>query len=193
MNPLVLVDHIPVLPEALLLVGACVVMIVDLYVKSERRTLSLVLAQGVLALCALVTLLVLAVSHPAKYYLFNGLFVADSLSHLLKLACYVAVSAALVYSRAWLADRPMSGPLLYATVLSFALAGWAIVPQALTTLGAPASVHTAPWANLFLGHAALDRRIDGGLLIGEVGIAAWIVGLYLLILLSLWRARRRRR
>ena len=28
MNPLVLVDHIPVLPEALLLVGACVVMIV---------------------------------------------------------------------------------------------------------------------------------------------------------------------
>jgi len=129
MNPLVLVDHIPVLPEALLLVGACVVMIVDLYVKSERRTLSLVLAQGVLALCALVTLLVLAVSHPAKYYLFNGLFVADSLSHLLKLACYVAVSAALVYSRAWLADRGLlRGEFI--SLLLFSLLGMMVMLSA---------------------------------------------------------------
>jgi hypothetical protein len=95
-------------------------------------------------------------------------------------------------ARAWLADRPLSTPILQAALLSFALAAWAIVPQVLTTLGAPASVHTATWANLFLGHALIDRRIDGGLLIGEVLIAAWLVGLYLLILVALVRARRSR-
>ena len=94
--------------------------------------------------------------------------------------------------RAWLADRPLSPPILRLAVLSFALAAWAIVPQILTTLGAPASVHTSRWANLFLGHAVIDRRLDGGLLIGELLIASWLVGLYLLILLALHRARRSR-
>jgi NADH-quinone oxidoreductase subunit N len=129
MSWFLVIDHIPALPEALLLVGACLVMIVDLYVKSERRTLSFVLAQVVLALCALVTLLVLALSHPAKYYLFNGLFVADSLSHLLKLACYVAVSAALVYSRAYLADRGLlRGEFI--SLLLFSLLGMMVMVSA---------------------------------------------------------------
>jgi hypothetical protein len=94
--------------------------------------------------------------------------------------------------RGWLAGRPVSGPILRMAALSLALAAWAVVPQILTTLGAPAGVHTAWWANAFLGHAALDRREDGGLLIGEVAIAAYGCALYLLILLALWRARRRR-
>lgn len=93
-------------------------------------------------------------------------------------------------ARAWLAGRPLATPILRIALLSFALAAWAIVPQILTTLGAPASVHTASWANLFLGHAIIDRRLDGGLLIGEVLIAAWLVGLYLLILVAIRRARR---
>jgi hypothetical protein len=92
--------------------------------------------------------------------------------------------------RAWLADRPLAMPILRLAVLSFALAAWAIVPQILTTLGGPASVHTAGWANVFLGHAIIDRRLGGGLLIGEVLIAAWLVGLYVLILLAIRRARR---
>ena len=102
-----------------------------------------------------------------------------------------AAIGAVPIARAWLAERPLSGPILRAALLSFALAAWACVPQALTTLGAPASVHTAGWANVFLGHAAIDRRLQGGLLIGEAVIAAWLVGLYLLILLGIWRARRR--
>lgn len=95
-------------------------------------------------------------------------------------------------ARAWLADRPMAMPILRIALLSFALAAWAIVPQVLTTLGAPASVHTSRWANLFLGHAIVDRRLDGGLLIGEVLIAAWLVGLYIWILVAIRRARRQR-
>ena len=40
MNLLNLIDHIPALPEMILLLGACVVLITDLFVKSERRTAS---------------------------------------------------------------------------------------------------------------------------------------------------------
>jgi hypothetical protein len=94
-------------------------------------------------------------------------------------------------ARAWLAGRPVSGPIGRGALLSFALAAWAVMPQVMTTLGAPATVHRAGWANIFLGHALIDRRFgDGGLLIGDVGIAGFLVGLYLVILLAVRRARR---
>jgi len=128
MNWLVLIDHLPALPEALLLAGACAVMIVDLY-AGERRTASLVLAQIVLALCAAATLFVLWGSAGAKYYLFNGLFVADVMAHVLKFACYVAVWAALVYSRQYLADRGLlRGEFI--TLLLFALLGMMVMVSA---------------------------------------------------------------
>src|SRR5438132_14328325 len=80
----VLIDHLPALPEVLLLTGACALMIVDLYVKSERRDASFGLAQIVLLLCALATLYVFLVQAQADYsrlLLFNGLFVSDTLSN----------------------------------------------------------------------------------------------------------------
>src|SRR6185436_6766035 len=48
MNWTVLINHIPALPEVLLLVGACVLMLADLRVKSERRTGTYAIAQVVL-------------------------------------------------------------------------------------------------------------------------------------------------
>ncbi len=107
MNLILFIDHLPAAPEVILLVGACAIMIGDLYVKHEGRRVTAVMAQVVLALCAAMTLFVLWGSGGNKYYLFNGLFVADLLSHLLKLVCYLAVSAALVYSRSYLAERRM--------------------------------------------------------------------------------------
>ncbi len=129
MNLALVLDHLPAAPEAILLVGACVVMIVDLYVKSERRGLTLALAQGVLALCAAATLFVLWGAGGSKYYLFNGLFVADFLSHLLKLACYMASWAALVYSRQWLLDRSLLRGE-FVTLLLFSLLGMMILVSA---------------------------------------------------------------
>ena len=124
-----LVDHMPAAPEAILLVGACAVMILDLYVKSERRGASLAAAQVVLALCALATLFVLWIAEERKYHLFNGMFVADVMSHVLKLACYAAVSAALVYSRRWLFDRGLlRGEFI--TLLLFSLLGMMVLISA---------------------------------------------------------------
>jgi NADH-quinone oxidoreductase subunit N len=131
MSPLaaLLLDHMPVLPEVVLLVGACAIMIADLHLKDEGRRLTLALAQIVLALCAAATLFVLWATPGARYYLFNGLFVADILSHVLKLACYLAVSATLVYSRAWLADRGLLRGE-FVTLVLFSLLGMMVLISA---------------------------------------------------------------
>src|SRR3989454_10083758 len=128
----VLIDHLPALPEVLLLVGACALMIVDLYVKSERRDASFGLAQIVLLLCALATLYVFLVQGQADYsrlLLFNGLFVSDTLSNLLKLVSYLAVWATLIYSRQYLVDRGLlRGEFL--TLLLFSLLGMMVMISA---------------------------------------------------------------
>jgi NADH-quinone oxidoreductase subunit N len=126
---LLIFDHLPALPEIILLVGTCVLMIVDARVKSERRALSFALAQGVLLLAALSTLWVLSVAGSSRLVLFNGLFVADMMSHLLKFVAYLAVSAALVYSRQYLIDRNlMRGEFL--TLLLFSLLGMMVLISA---------------------------------------------------------------
>ena len=125
----VLPDFLPALPEIFLLVMACAVMIVDLFVKSERRTASYLLAQFTLVGCASLTLLVMIGTQGALLYTFSGLFVADMMSHVLKLAAYIAVSTALVYSRQYLLDRGlMKGEFL--TLLLFALLGMMVLMSA---------------------------------------------------------------
>jgi NADH-quinone oxidoreductase subunit N len=132
MNLLTFVDHLPALPEVLLLVGACTLMITDTQVKTEHRQTTFVLAQGVLLLCALATLFVLRVQWQADYsrlLLFNGLFVSDVMAHVLKLAAYLATSLALVYSRQYLQDRGLlRGEFI--TLLLFALLGMMILISA---------------------------------------------------------------
>jgi NADH-quinone oxidoreductase subunit N len=123
-----LIDHLPVLPEVLLLAGACGLMIFDLYIKDEGRAASAVFGQIVLALCALATLFV-EYGTREHLYLFNGLFVVDHLANLLKLVCYLAVSAALVYSRSYLVERGMlRGEFM--SLLLFSLLGMMVLISA---------------------------------------------------------------
>ncbi len=133
MNAVDIVNHVPALPEVMVLVGACALMIVDLYVKSERRMLTHVLAQTVLGGCAVATLFIQWVDGPTKLYLFGGLFVSDPMSNVLKLAAYASVWAALVYSRQYLLDRGLlRGEFI--TLLLFALLGMMIMISAASFL-----------------------------------------------------------
>ena len=127
-----LINHIPALPEIVVLLGACALMLVDLAVKSERRVASFRLAQGILVLAALATLFVWWVNgyrDSAKLYLFFGLFVSDAMSNLLKLVCYASVWAALVYSRQYLLDRGLLRGE-FVTLLLFSLLGMMIMISA---------------------------------------------------------------
>src|SRR3954470_19647915 len=128
MNATDWVNHIPVLPEVLLLAGACAVMIGDLYVKDTGRRASVAMAQIVLAACALATLFV-AYGTRERLVLFNGLFVVDHLANLLKLVCYLSVSAALVYSRGFLQERGLlRGEFI--SLLLFSLLGMMVLISA---------------------------------------------------------------
>jgi NADH-quinone oxidoreductase subunit N len=138
MNLVAILNHLPALPEAVLLVGACVVMIADTFVRDERRALTYWIAQGTLGLCLAATLFIIAFTEArqdgnqlyfVKYYIFNGLFVADFLSHVVKLVFYAAVSAALVYSRQWLLDRGLLRGEFFSLLL-FSLLGMMLLASA---------------------------------------------------------------
>ena len=122
-------NFIVALPEIVLLAGACALMIVDLFVKEERRRVGYWLAQLILLACTLATLFVWTGTAGKLVYAFNGLFVADVMGHMLKLAAYVAVSAALAYSRRYLLERGLlRGEFL--TLLLFALLGMMVMMSA---------------------------------------------------------------
>src|SRR5512146_829038 len=121
------------LPELVLLGGACALMIADLYVKDPRRDTSFIIAMLVLLACAAATIAVMLGTTDRGVvrveYAFNGLYVADLMGHLLKLFAYLAVAAALVYSRRYLHDRGLlRGEFL--TLLLFALLGMMVMMSA---------------------------------------------------------------
>jgi NADH-quinone oxidoreductase subunit N len=129
MNTMTILSHLRALPEMVLLVGACVVMIADLYSKDERHRIGYTLAQVVLLICVVLQIYIIGESGGSRYYIFNGLFVSDLMSHVLKLACYVATWAALVYSRQWLLDRGLlRGEFI--TLLLFSLLGMMVMISA---------------------------------------------------------------
>lgn len=92
----------PAAPEIFLLFMACVILLVDLGVKSPRRTLTFALTQLTLLGCAAITLLT---SNTEVVYTFSGMFVDDMMADLLKLLVYGAVMLALFYSREYIQDR----------------------------------------------------------------------------------------
>jgi NADH-quinone oxidoreductase subunit N len=128
-----LLSHLRALPEMLLLVGTCVVMLVDVYSKDAQRRVTLWAAQAILLLCFLASLYVLAESEGTRRLIFYGLFVSDVMGHLLKLASYVAVSAALVYSRQYLQERGLLRGE-FVTLLLFALLGMMVMISAASFL-----------------------------------------------------------
>lgn len=121
--------HLPVLPEVVVLLGTCALLIGDRFVKSERRTASYVGAQIILLLAVVSTLVAQSSTGHADRLLFNDLFVADAMANVLKLFAYVAIGAALVYGRQYLLDRRLfKGEFL--ALLLFALLGMMIMMSA---------------------------------------------------------------
>jgi len=124
-----IVDHLPVLPEVVVLLGTSALLIGDRFVKSAGRTASYIGAQLVLLLAVLATLFVMRGTGGSRLIIFNGLFVADAMANVLKLFATVAVGAALVYSRQYLLDRGLfKGEFL--ALLLFALLGMMIMISA---------------------------------------------------------------
>ena len=96
---------ITVYPEVILLVMACVIALVDLGVKSPRRTLTYVLT--LLTLGVVAVLQGLYASGGATAYGFGNMVVSDAMGNWLKCFAALAVMVSLVYGRPYAADRDM--------------------------------------------------------------------------------------
>ncbi|HED35545.1 MAG TPA: NADH-quinone oxidoreductase subunit NuoN [Gammaproteobacteria bacterium] len=89
-------------PEIFLLALACSVLVIDAYLGDERRNVTYVISQ----LGLIVTLLLMTQQSPqSREIAFNGLFVSDTLSQILKYSVVLLVALVFVYSRSYLQQR----------------------------------------------------------------------------------------
>jgi len=113
--------------EIFVLAMACLILIVDLFVKDKRRTLVYVLTQLTLVGAAATTM---AVSTGDISYTFSNMFVSDSMGDTLKLMVYLSVFAVLLYSRTYVLDRPQMAKGEFYVLSLFATLGMMVMVSA---------------------------------------------------------------
>ncbi len=90
------------LPEIIVLTMACTILVIDLYISEERRSLTYLLTQLTLVIAALATL----GGIPAEPQVtFAGTFVRDAMGDLLKAFIYLMVIGVFLYSKDYLRAR----------------------------------------------------------------------------------------
>lgn len=112
---------IAVFPDILLLVMASVIALVDLSVKSPKRTLTYGLTLATLAVIAVIQ--ALYALEDKTFYGFGNMVVSDPMGAWLKCFATVAVMVTLVYGRPYAADRQMLRGGEFFTLSLFSLLG----------------------------------------------------------------------
>jgi len=116
----------PAYPELFLLVMACAILLIDLFISDDNRIFTYGLTQFTLAGCALLTFFT---GNADPIYTFNGMFVDDLMADVLKLLTCIAVITLLVYSRGYAAARGMFRGEFFTLVL-FATLGMMVMISA---------------------------------------------------------------
>lgn len=113
--------------EIFLLAMACVILIVDLFVKDKKRTVTFVLTQLTLVGAAIATFFM---STGQILYTFSNMYVSDLMGDMLKLLLYLTVMVVLFYSRSYIQDRPQMAKGEYYTLTLFATLGMMVMISA---------------------------------------------------------------
>ncbi len=117
---------IPVLPEIFILSAACLVLVVDLFLKEEQRVVTYGLSQLSLILGIGVILLT---SSDQSQIVFDGSVVRDAMSDLLKISIFVVTAGAFLYAKDYLRDRDLFKGEFYVLGL-FAVLGMMVMISA---------------------------------------------------------------
>ncbi len=112
-------------PEVLLLVMACAIALLDLFVSAPQRTLTYVVTLATLGVVALMH--ALQADGGETLYGFGRLVVSDPMGHWLKCFSTIAVMITLVYSRPYAGDRDMLRGGEMFTLSMFALLGMSVM------------------------------------------------------------------
>jgi NADH-quinone oxidoreductase subunit N len=122
-------DLLPALPEIFLLVMALAILLIDLGVKSPRRTLTFAFAQ--IALAGTAVLIASGIGGgQATAYAFDNMFVRDLLGDFLKFLSCLAVMATLFYSRRYVEEREAIPKGEYLALSLFATLGMLVMISA---------------------------------------------------------------
>jgi NADH-quinone oxidoreductase subunit N len=115
----------PAIAEISLAASVCVILLVDVFAGERRRGLTATLTLVALALGAALTV---RYGHVAgRMVLFGGMYVADELAFVLKLAGFLFVAVALLYSRNYLEERSILRGEYYVLALTALLGIFVLV------------------------------------------------------------------
>jgi NADH-quinone oxidoreductase subunit N len=117
----------PVYAEMFVLAAACVILLVDLFLRDEQRWVTATLSFLALAGAAAITTYVSGVE--SRLTTLGNMFVADPMGDVLKLFTYLIVGVSLLYSREYLARRGLFRGEYYVLVL-FAMLGIMVIISA---------------------------------------------------------------
>ncbi|MCE1241178.1 MAG: NADH-quinone oxidoreductase subunit NuoN [Azonexaceae bacterium] len=120
-------DLLPAAPELFLVFMALAILMIDLFVKDSRRTVTFALAQLTLVGCAAIQIFT---SSQEVAYTFANMFVDDVMADLLKLFVYMTMIVVLFYSRAYVIDRPAMNKGEYYILALFATLGMMVMISA---------------------------------------------------------------
>jgi NADH-quinone oxidoreductase subunit N len=120
-------DLLPAAPEIFLAIMALVILMIDLVVKDNRRTVIFVLSQLTLVACAFIQY---STSTGEIVYTFSNMFVDDLMSDLLKIFLYMTVIMVLFYSRVYVQEREAMNKGEYYVLTLFATLGMMVMISA---------------------------------------------------------------
>jgi len=115
----------PAISEMYLVAAVCLILLVDAFAVQARRRLTPTLTLILLALGAALEVFYGGVSQ--RTVLFDGMYVADQLGHVLKLAGYLFVAYGLLYARDYLEERGILRGEYYVLTLTALLGNFVIV------------------------------------------------------------------
>ncbi|WP_186407352.1 NADH-quinone oxidoreductase subunit NuoN [Candidatus Accumulibacter aalborgensis] len=113
--------------EIFMLVMACLILMLDLFVKDRKRTVTFVATQLTLVGAAVVTF---ATTSGDIGYTFSNMYVGDLLGDVLKLLLYLTVIVVLFYSRGYILERPQMARGEYYALTLFATLGMMVMISA---------------------------------------------------------------
>ena len=136
-------DLYPAMPEIFLLVMACMIMLVDVFLHRTHRWITAALTLIALVGCALITYQTM---DGQVVLTFSNMFVDDLLADFLKLVLYLSVIVVIIYSRGYLADRGLDKGEYYLLVL-------------FATLGMMVMISAAHFLTIYLGLELLSLSL----------------------------------
>lgn len=95
-------DFVPAIPEIFVLSMACIILVIDLFIKQENRFFSYLLSQLTLVVAAGLTLYLFTGS---DVFTFENMFVSDNMSSVLKIFIYLITAVCFLYSRKYLIEQ----------------------------------------------------------------------------------------